>query len=295
MRDRRNDRWLWLSFFRERSVARFRTLHRNAAPHAGESSEKAVRQFRHPAGVISHARESRASGYEHCVKHPGRLRVSSSSMKKLVLKMSVSVDGFVGGPKGELDWIFRTQSKDAVKWEVAMLSNASLHLMGSRTYHDMAAWWPTSKEPFAPAMNEIPKAVFSRRGVGQPDKKLTTGALKSARTANRGTRGANASAQVWESWLHPLICIGKLATQIRRLKNGTGKPLLAHGGAGFARSLIETGLIDEYHLLVHPVALGKGLPIFRDVGRPLDLILVDSTPFRSGAVAQIYRPKTKRA
>ena len=92
-------------------------------------------------------------------------------MKKLVLKMSVSVDGFVGGPKGELDWIFRTQSKDAVKWDREMLWNASLHLMGSRTYHDMAAWWPTSKETFAPPMNEIPKAVFSRRGVGKPDKK----------------------------------------------------------------------------------------------------------------------------
>lgn len=216
-------------------------------------------------------------------------------MKKLVLKMSVSVDGFVAGPKGELDWLFRTMSKDAVKWEVGMLGRASLHLMGSRTYHDMAAWWPTSKEVFAPAMNEIPKAVFTRRGVGRPDKKMTSGALKSARAANRGTRGAKASAQVWESWLHPLICTGKLATEIKRLKNGTGKPLLAHGGAGFARSLIQTGLIDEYQLLVHPVALGEGLPIFRDVDRPLDLVLVDSIPFRSGAVAQIYRAKTKRA
>ena len=215
-------------------------------------------------------------------------------MKKLVLKMSVSVDGFVGGPKGELDWIFRTQSKDAVKWDRETLWNASLHLMGSRTYHDMAAWWPTSNETFAPPMNEIPKAVFSRRGVGKPDKKMTSMALKSARAANRGTQGAKASAQVWESWLHPLICTGKLATEIKRLKNSTGKPLLAHGGACFARSLIQTGLIDEYHLLVHPVALGEGLPIFRDVDRPLDLILVDSIPFRSGAVAQIYRPKTKR-
>ena len=57
----------------------------------------------------------------------------------------------------------------------------------------------------------------------------------------------------------------------------------------------DAGLIDEYHLLVHPVALGDGLPVFRDDDRPLDLILVDSIPFRSGAVAQIYRPKTKRA
>ena len=124
---------------------------------------------------------------------------------------------------------------------------------------------------------------------------MTSMALKSARAAYRGTRRAKASAQVWESWLHPLICSGPLATEIKRLKNGGGKPLLAHGGAGFARSLIQTGLIDEYHLLVHPVALGEGLPIFRDVGCPLDLILVDSIPFRSGAVAQIYRPRTKRA
>lgn len=113
-------------------------------------------------------------------------------MKKLVLKMSVTVDGFVGGPKGELDWIFRTESNDAVKWDLDTLWDASLHLMGSRTYHDMAAWWPTSKEKYAPAMNEIPKAVFSRRGVGSPDKKLTAMAHKSARAANRGQQGAKA-------------------------------------------------------------------------------------------------------
>ncbi len=214
-------------------------------------------------------------------------------MKKLVLKMSLSVDGFVAGPKGELDWIFRTESKDAEAWESSVLRNASLHLMGSRTYHDMAAWWPTSKERLvAPAMNEIPKAIFSRRGVGPPSKKLTSMAVKSARAAHRA-QGAKRSAEVWESWLHPLVCTGNLATEVKRLKRSTGKPLLAHGGAGFARSLIETGLIDEFHFLVHPVALGEGMPIFRDVSRPIDLRLVDSIPFRSGAVAQIYRPKKK--
>lgn len=219
--------------------------------------------------------------------------VSLPVMKKLILKMSVTVDGFVGGPKGQLDWIFRTESADAAKWDVDTLWNAGLHLMGSRTYHDMAAWWPTSKEKFAAAMNEIPKAVFSRRGVGGPDKKLTSMALKSARAANGGQQGAKASAEVWESWLHPQICTGKLATEIKRLKQGSGKPLLAHGGAGFARSLIFTGLIDEYHFLVHPVVLGKGLPIFSEVRRPLNLALIESISFKSGAVAKIYRPKKK--
>ncbi|MEO5804127.1 MAG: dihydrofolate reductase family protein [Verrucomicrobiota bacterium] len=216
-------------------------------------------------------------------------------MKKLILKMSVTVDGFVGGPKGQLDWIFRTDSNDAAKWSIDMLWDTSLHLMGRRTYQDMAAWWPTSKGKYAAVMNKIPKAVFSRRGVGPPDKKLTTMGLKSARAANRGEQGANASAKVWESWLHPQICTGKLATEIKRLKQGSGKPLVAHGGAGFARSLIGTGLIDEYYLLVHPIILGQGLPIFSDLRRSLDLTLTESISFKSGAVAQIYRPAKKSA
>jgi dihydrofolate reductase len=216
-------------------------------------------------------------------------------MKKLILKMSVSIDGFVGGPKGESEWIFRTHGDDATKWDIETLWDVSLHLMGSRTYQDMAAWWPTSKEKYAPPMNEIPKAVFSRRGVPPPDKKLTTMSLKDARAANRGHQGAKASVQVWESWLHPTICTGKLATEIKRLKRGSGKPLLAHGGAGFARSLIGTGLIDEYMLLVHPVVLGKGMPIFSDLARPLDLALIESISFKSGEVMQIYRPKKKSA
>lgn len=212
-------------------------------------------------------------------------------MKKLILKMSLSTDGFVGGPKGELDWVFATESKDAEKWEVDTIWDASLHLMGSRTYQDMAAWWPTSKEEFAPPMNEIPKAVFSRRGVKKPNKALTTMGLKSAQAAYGDKQGAKASALVWESWLHPQVFTGNLASEIKRLKRGSGKPLLAHGGAGFARSLVKTGLIDEYHLLVHPVVLGKGLPIFTELPKRLYLELVESMSFKSGAVAQIYRRK----
>lgn len=212
-------------------------------------------------------------------------------MKKLILKMSVSIDGFVAGPKGEIDWIFTTESKDAEKWEVDTLWNASLHLMGSRTYHDMAAWWPTSKEIFAPPMNEIPKGIFSRRGVLKPNKALTTRAVKHALAANPGKRGAKPSAQVWDSWLHPRFFSGDLSNEIKRLKSSSGKPLLAHGGAKFARSLVKTGLVDEYHLLVHPVLLGKGLPIFTELTKRRMLELVESLPFKSGAVAHVYRAK----
>jgi dihydrofolate reductase len=228
----------------------------------------------------------------------GKLGVifSFHPMKKLILKISMSLDGFVGGPKGEMKWLFaEPSSKDSTQWTLARVWNASLHLMGRRTFHDMAAWWPTSKEVFAPPMNEIPKVVFSRRGVGRPDKRLTTVALKDARAAGRGTRGAMPSTRVRDSWLHPQVCTGNLAQEIKRLKRGTGKPLIAHGGAGFARSLIKTGLIDEYWLLVHPVALGRGLAIFNELTPPRRLQLIQSIPFKSGAVALIYRPRKSGA
>jgi len=111
-------------------------------------------------------------------------------MKNLILKMSVSADGFVGGPKGEIDWIFATFSPDAAQWTIDTLWNAGLHLIGSRTYHDMAAWWPTSTEPFAPPMNEIPKAVFSRRG-----RRVRAKRLRRPRSKTRRPRGAVSKAR----------------------------------------------------------------------------------------------------
>jgi dihydrofolate reductase len=206
-------------------------------------------------------------------------------MRPLILKMSVSLDGFVAGPNGEIDWVFRTIDAGGTDWSVATISNAGAHLMGSRTFRDMAAWWPQSTEPFAPPMNQIPKVVFSRSGLDG----ATTRALEDA-TRLRGAGNAPVSAATAESWRHPTICRGDLADEIARLKQQDGKPLLAHGGARFAQSLVRHGLIDEYILLIHPVALGRGLPLFAQLEQPLDLKLVSTTPFESGAIARVYRP-----
>ena len=75
-----------------------------------------------------------------------------------------------------------------------------------------------------------------------------------------------------------------------KLKQQDGKPILAHDGAGFARSLIATGLVDAFQLLVIPTVLGKGLPIFTDVKGPMELKLVEAKPFPKGWVGHIYRP-----
>ena len=84
-------------------------------------------------------------------------------MRRLILKMSVSIDGFVAGPNGEVDWMFRSRDEGGMRWVDETLRQAGLHVMGSRTYYDMAAFWPTANHPLAEAMNVIPKAVFTRQ------------------------------------------------------------------------------------------------------------------------------------
>lgn len=84
-------------------------------------------------------------------------------MRELVLKMTMSVDGFVSDLEGRNGWMFGTD-QEAKAWSVEFLWGAGLHIMGSRTFKGMAAWWPTSTDQFAAPMNQIPKAVFRVRG-----------------------------------------------------------------------------------------------------------------------------------
>ena len=207
-------------------------------------------------------------------------------MRKLVLKMSLSADGFVGGPKGEVAWLFESLDDEMTKWEVDLLWNAGVHIMGSRTFADMKAYWPTSDEPFAPPMNEIPKVVFSRKGIPA----ATTSALQET-TRLRNERGGRALPAKTASWDEARVVTGDLAEVLRRMKQEPGKDILAHGGASFAQSLVKTGLIDEYVLVVHPVALGSGLALFPPMPEPLHLRLSGTTSFPAGAVVNIYRPR----
>src|SRR5262249_49165654 len=92
------------------------------------------------------------------------------------------------------------------------------------------------------------------------------------------------------SWARARVFDGDLAEGIRQLKSEPGKPICAIGGAGFMRSLIATGLVDEYHLNTHPVVLGEGLAIFNGIARPLDLKLVDIKAFPGGIVVHTYHP-----
>ncbi|HEY7642425.1 MAG TPA: dihydrofolate reductase family protein [Steroidobacteraceae bacterium] len=187
-------------------------------------------------------------------------------MRELILKMSMSLDGFVSDLAGTNQWMYGSDPESKA-WAVATAWNASLHIMGSRSFQVMARFWPTSTMEFAPPMNQIPKAVFSRQGPAFLRSVQTTG-----------------------NWAEAYVASGDLAEEIAKLKAGEGKPILAHGGVAFARSLVARGLVDQFILGVHPVALGQGLPLFSELAAPMPLKLVSSKAFASGAMAQIYRP-----
>jgi dihydrofolate reductase len=213
-------------------------------------------------------------------------------VRKLILKMSVSVDGFVCDTNGGAGWIFATMDDEAARWTIETLSRAGIHLMGSRTYYDMAAWWPTSTEIFAPPMNEIPKAVATTRTAAELFRTSeTTQAVKDAAHARGASQGATPTEEIARSWSNPTVLSGDLATGVTSLKQQSGKDIIAHGGARFAQSLIKTCLVDEFHLLIHPVAIGSGLALFAGLQAPLNLQLVNSTSFPKGCVAHVYQTR----
>ncbi|WP_328609796.1 dihydrofolate reductase family protein [Amycolatopsis sp. NBC_00345] len=205
-------------------------------------------------------------------------------MRRLVLKMSMSFDGYVAGPGGQIDWIMRTLDPEATAWIEQTLWQAGAHLVGRRTYADMAGYWPTSTEPLAAPMNAIPKIAFSRSGTRESE---PTTALRNAVDAQR--EAGLPVVPPADGWDDTRVLGADLAAEIAALKAEPGKDLLAHGGASFARSLVELGLIDEYRLLVHPVVLGSGLALFSGVAA-FDLTAVQTTTFSSGIVGVVFRP-----
>jgi dihydrofolate reductase len=178
---------------------------------------------------------------------------------KLVLMMGISLDGFVAVPSGDgLTPVMEggglpAEDPNLTKTKIDWIWQAGAHLMGRNTYEEMAGHWPTSTHDYAAPMNEIPKVVFS----------------KSLERAD---------------WPESRLARGDLAEEIAKLKRESDKDLIAWGGASFAQSLAREGLVDEYRLTTHPVAVAKGEPLFKDLRAPVRLKLVETKTFTSAAV-----------
>lgn len=179
-------------------------------------------------------------------------------MRKVVLMMSVSVDGFVAGPHGHAG--AGEEPRELKQWKLARIRRAGTHIMGRVTYEEMASHWPTSTDDYAAPMNERPKVVFS-------------------------TTLAKAD------WAKSSIARGDLADEIATLRSQSGGEIIAWGGATFAQALSRAGLVDEYVLVIRPVAFGGGLPMFRDLPDALELDLVEARTFDDGTALHVYKPR----
>jgi dihydrofolate reductase len=198
-------------------------------------------------------------------------------MRKLVLGMTVTADGFICGPNHETDWFMRTRDQSVKDWIEKSLWEGGVHIMGSRTFEVMAPYWVTSADQLAEPMNRLPKVVFSKDGfIPKASYGDTTGVI----------------SPYASTWANAAVATD-LAADITKLKQQEGKPILAHGGASFAQELVKHGLVDEYRFAIHPVVIGKGISMFATTPYLIDLQLLSSTPFASGAIINIYTTKNK--
>ena len=187
-------------------------------------------------------------------------------MRKVIYSMGVSLDGFIAGPGGEIDW--SVPDEELHRFHNQQTREIGAHLSGRRLYEDML-YWETPEEnlpgpehvEFARIWNAIPKVVFS-----------TT--LETVRGNARLVRDG-------------------VADYVARLKAQPGQDL-GVGGAGLASTLMKSGLIDEFRLFVSPIVLGGGTPYFPPLERRINLELVETRTFGSRVVYLRYRRAVNR-
>jgi len=185
-------------------------------------------------------------------------------MRKLKLQMQITIDGFVAGPEGQLDWMTFDMDDKLLAFINQITDTSDTILLGRKMTEGFVKYWeqiitqPDSPEySFARKMVDIPKIVFSKT---------------ISKVEGQNIRVEN----------------GPLVAAVNRLKNETGQDIVVYGGATFVSSLIENGLIDELNFFVNPVAIGEGMRVFRTQKH---LKLTKSTAYTSGIVVDTYTPK----
>ena len=189
-------------------------------------------------------------------------------MRKIKLQMQLSLDGFVCGPNGEMDWMVWEWDDILKNYAGELTKSADTFLMGRNTGEGMAVYWPTvagtpeSKEEdkwMADRLNNSPKVIFSQT--------VTSINWTNARVSN------------------------DIVEEVRELKKEPGKDIMLYGGAKLVSSFIRENLIDEYHLFINPAIIGKGKTIFGNLKEKMSLKLVKATPSTTGIVILHYTPQ----
>ena len=185
-------------------------------------------------------------------------------MRRLRLQIQITVDGFVAGPDGQLDWMTFDMDDKLLSFINHLTDTSDTILLGRKMTDGFVKYWehvitqPNSPEySFGQKMVRIPKIVFS--------KNVTKVAGQNVRVES-----------------------GPIVDAVKRLKSQTGRDIIVYGGATFVSSLIENGLIDQLNLFVNPVAIGAGMRVF---GTRKRLKLTASTAYTSGIVVNTYEPQ----
>ena len=180
-------------------------------------------------------------------------------MRKLKLQVQISIDGFICGPNGEMDWFTWNWDQPLKDYVTRLTEPVDTIILGRKLAEGFIPYWakvaanPDSPEyPFGKIMTDTSKVVFTKTLDNTAD------------------------------WNNTVLAKGDLAQEIKLLKNREGGDIIAYGGASFDTSLIKENLIDEYHLFVNPVVAGSGMPIFTGVPAVQKLKLVQATPFECG-------------
>jgi dihydrofolate reductase len=178
-------------------------------------------------------------------------------MRKLLVSNMMSLDGFFEGPDGELDW--HVVDAEFQAYSAEMLRSVDMLLFGRLTYEVMFAYWPSApKDEIADEMNGLAKVVFS-----------TT------------------LAKV--AWNNTTLVNGDLVNEVSKLKRLPGKDIAVFGSASLASPLLEAGLVDDYRVIINPVLLGRGKPLFSGIQKRISLKLLGTKLFSSGVVLLSYR------
>jgi dihydrofolate reductase len=188
-------------------------------------------------------------------------------LRKLKLQVQMSVDGYIAGPNGEMDWLVWNWDDKLKEYVNELTESVDSILLGRKMAEGFISHWSdVMTKPdhpdytFAKKMIEIPKVVFTK-------------------TLNKS------------EWVNTDIATGDLTDEINKLKRQNGKDIIVYGGASFDSSLIKAGLIDEFYLFVNPAAIGNGITIFKDLNEMLKFTLAKSIPFDCGVVLLHYEAK----
>jgi dihydrofolate reductase len=183
-------------------------------------------------------------------------------MRRLVLLMSVSLDGFAARSDGNIDWLTPPGPGSGARrhrGNLEFLGQVDTIVLGRGAYAEMWQAWQSSDSPMAELINSLPKIVFS-------------------------------SSLEQVEWTNATLAKGAMIDEISALKNEPGRDIVCFGGARFAHALAAARLIDEYRLTIHPVALGEGLPLLHGLPEPQRLELVSATAYTDGSVVHEYTP-----